>query len=821
MSLENNMFNGTVPKELGKLVNLERFIISANNLSGELPMELNTLTKLTEIRLSRNNFRGKLPSFETWKNLQSLEIEAGGFEGPIPSSISVLTNLTELRISDLNGGVSVFPWLKNMTTMQKLMLRSCNLSRKIPDFVGSMTPLRSLDLSFNNLEGEIPSLDGLSNMEMMLLTNNSFTGPVPEWMKSRDPRTQIDISYNNFAESSVPSTCRDSFNLFKTFSGWDNGEAGKCLISCSKDWYSFHINCAGSKVVVGETSYDDDQASAGSTNFAHPYENWVTSSTGDFWDRNRTISDYTASNISVIEGNETELYTTARVSPLSLTYYGRCLANGNYTITLHFAEIVIRDNRSFQSLGRRLFDVYIQGLRVLKDFDIKSKAQGVDIPIKLKFKATVTDKTLEIRFHYAGKGTTAVPVRGKYGSLVSAISVVSDFEPPNDNRKALIIAVSVATPLIFILMVLGIVWRISYHKRKISKEQELARLDLKTGFFTLRQLKAATDDFSAANKIGEGGFGAVYKGTLLDGTIIAVKQLSSKSKQGNREFVNEIGIISGLQHPNVVRLYGCCVDGHQLLLVYEYVENNSLARALLGPEESRLAIDWPTRQKICVGTAKGLAFLHEESALKIVHRDIKAANVLVDKNLNPKIADFGLAKLDEGDNTHISTRVAGTIGYMAPEYALWGYLTYKVDVYSFGVLILEIVAGINNMKFRPDEDYVCLLDWALVQQKKGNLLELVDPKLGSDFNREEALRIIKVALLCTSPSPALRPTMSAVVQMLEGKADVNEISSDATMYGDDYNFRSLREKYDDNSTLVEKQSFCKSSDARSHIEDAT
>ncbi|XP_019169653.1 PREDICTED: probable LRR receptor-like serine/threonine-protein kinase At1g07650 isoform X2 [Ipomoea nil] len=794
LSLENNMFNGTVPRELGNLVNLERFILSANNLTGDLPIELNNMTGLTQLRLSRNNFTGKLPSFQAWTNLQSLEIEASGFEGPIPSSISALTNLTELRISYLNGGDSEFPMVKNMTSLTKLMLRSCNLIGKIPDYVGSMTPLRTLDLSFNNLEGEIPSL-GLSNMEVMLLTNNSLTGPVPVWMQNRDPRTQIDISYNNFSESSVPSTCRETFNVFKTFSEWNHAE--KCLSPCSKDWYNFHINCGGPKVVIGETTYDDDQNSAGSTKFAHPYENWVTSSTGDFWDVNRTISDYTANNVSVIKGNETELYTTARVSPLSLTYFGRCLANGNYTITLHFAEIIIRDNRSFESLGRRFFDVYIQGVRVLKDLDIKSAAQGVDTPIKLKFNAPVTDKTLEVRFYYTGKGTTAAPVRGNYGSLVSAISVESDFDPPNHKKKTLTIAVSVAASLVAILIVLGIAWRKRYLKSRISKEQELIGLDLKTGFFTFRQIKAATDNFSAANKLGEGGFGAVYKGTLLDGTIIAVKQLSSKSKQGNREFVNEVGMISGLQHPNVVRLHGCCIEGNQLLLVYEYVENNSLARALFGSQESRLQIDWPTRQRICVGIAKGLAFLHEESALKIVHRDIKAANVLLDKNLNPKISDFGLAKLDEEDNTHISSRVAGTMGYMAPEYALWGYLTYKVDVYSFGIVALEIVAGKNNMKFRPNESYVCLLDWALVVQKKGSLLELVDSQLGSDFNKEEAIRMIKVALVCTNPSPALRPTMSAVVRMLEGEADVNDLSSDATMYGDDLHFQSLREKYDE------------------------
>ncbi|PPS18127.1 hypothetical protein GOBAR_AA02455 [Gossypium barbadense] len=283
------------------------------------------------------------------------------------------------------------------------------------------------------------------------------------------------------------------------------------------------------------------------------------------------------------------------------------------------------------------------------------------------------------------------------------------------------------------------------------------------------------------------------QGILLDGTIIAVKQLSSRSKQGNREFVNEIGMISSLQHSNVVRLYGCCAEGDQLLLIYEYMENNNLALALFGTEEVQLRLDWPTRPRICIGIAKGLAFLHEDCPLRIVHRDIKATNVLLDKDLNPKISDFGLARLDEEENTHISTRVAGTIGYMAPEYALWGYLTYKADVYSFGVVALEIIAGKNNMKYRPSENFVCLLDWALVLQQKGNPLDLVDPKLGTKFDKEEAMRIIKVALLCTNPSPALRPTMSEVVNMLEGRNDVHEIISEPSSYGDGMRFKSLTE----------------------------
>ncbi|KAF5472319.1 hypothetical protein F2P56_009046 [Juglans regia] len=158
---------------------------------------------------------------------------------------------------------------------------------------------------------------------------------------------------------------------------------------------------------------------------------------------------------------------------------------------------------------------------------------------------------------------------------------------------------------------------------------------------------------------------------------------------------------------------------------------------------------------------------------------------------------FGFVyKLDEEENTHISTRVAGTIGYMAPEYALWGYLTYKADIYSFGVVSLEIVAGKSNMKFRPNESYVCLLDWALVLKQKGNLLELVDPKLDFEFNKEEAIRMNKVALLCTNPSPTLRPTMSAVVSMLEGQTAVNEAIMDPSVYGDDFKFKALRKQFD-------------------------
>ncbi|XP_062094642.1 probable LRR receptor-like serine/threonine-protein kinase At1g07650 isoform X2 [Humulus lupulus] len=770
--LESNLFSGTIPSELGQL-NLEVLNLNANNLTGEFPMALISLPKLTVLRISGNNFTGKMPEFGNWKQLQKLEIEGSGFNGPIPSSLSNLNKLTELRISDLHGESSDFPDLRNMTNLDRLMLRSCNLRGNIPEY--------------------IPTLTSLS---VLYLTGNLLSGSIPEWINLRDSRYQTDLSYNNFSEVSEPSTCPETFNLFRSSSGQKNNSMlSKCLTPCSRDHYSLYINCGGKKTTIEGIMYEGDEDMGGAAKFVHNSDIWGFSNTGDFWDVWSTTKDYIAENVSILRMNNSELYTTARLSPLSLTYYARCLANGNYTVKLHFAEIVLRDNRSYYGVGRRIFDVYVQGNLVVEDFNIEKEANGIDKEFVKVVKTIVSHKTLEIRVQWAGKGTRNVPKRGMYGSLISAIAVEPDFNPPIRTKATKSIIIGVTTAVLLLSIALCILWCTSFG-RKESRDEVLKGLNLQTGFFTFKQIKAATNNFDATNKIGEGGFGSVYKGVLLDGTIIAVKQLSSKSKQGNREFINEIGMISALQHPNLVKLHGCCIEGKQLLLVYEYMENNSLAHSLFGPEDGELKLDWDTRQKICIGIARGLAFLHDESALKIVHRDIKATNILLDKGLTPKIADFGLAKLNEEENTHISTRVAGTIGYIAPEYALWGYLTDKADVYSFGVMAIEIVAGKNNMRYRPNRNFVCLLDWAIFLQGSGNLMEVVDPKLGSKFRKEEAKRMIEVALLCTNPSPSLRPTMSMVVSMLEGQTLVRTLSLQPSVHSDQSRFQALTEYMD-------------------------
>ncbi|KAB1216419.1 hypothetical protein CJ030_MR4G029197 [Morella rubra] len=802
--VEYNQLSGNLPPELGNLSSLERILLGSNYFTGELPTSFAKLTTLTDFRISDNQFSGKIPDYiQNWKQLGKLVIQASGLNGPIPPSIALLEKLSDLRISDLNGSAAAFPPLNNVTGLKTLILRSCSIIGQLPEYLSVMTTLKTLDLSFNKLSGEIPSsFVSLQKADYIFLTGNMLTGPVPLWILNRGDH--IDLSYNNFTSGRSGSlVCQQqSVNLFASSLIGNNSGIVSCLRSCQKKWYNLYINCGGKEVIVnGSTTYAADTDAAGPSNFFLSTSNWAFSSTGNFMDDDRPTDTYIWTNSSRQSIYNPELYMNARISPLSLTYYAFCLGNGNYTVNLHFAEIMFTDDKTYSSLGRRIFDVYMQGELVMKDFDIVKEAGGVAKAVIRRFTIVVTNSTMEIRFYWAGKGTTGIPVRGVYGPLISAISVDPDFIPPSENGNSISVGAVVgivAAGAFVIFLVLGILWWKGCLGRKSAMEQDLKGLEKYTGTFTLRQIKAATNNFDAANKIGEGGFGPVYKGVLSDGTVIAVKQLSSKSKQGNREFVNEIGMISALQHPHLVKLYGCCIEGNQLLLIYEYMENNSLARALFGPEEYQLKLDWLTRQKICVGIAKGLAYLHEESRLKIVHRDIKATNVLLDRNLNSKISDFGLAKLDEEDNTHISTRVAGTYGYMAPEYAMRGHLTDKADVYSFGIVALEIVSGKSNTSYRPKEECLYVLDWALLLKEKGSLLDLVDPRLGSNYKQDEAMVMIKVALLCANVSPAVRPTMSLVVSMLEGSTKVSELVPDLSVSTDEMTSKAMREHFQQN-----------------------
>ncbi|KAM4077700.1 hypothetical protein ACJW30_12G159300 [Castanea mollissima] len=284
--------------------------------------------------------------------------------------------------------------------------------------------------------------------------------------------------------------------------------------------------------------------------------------------------------------------------------------------------------------------------------------------------------------------------------------------------------------------------------------------------FDLRTIIAATDNFSIANKLGQGGFGPVYKGLLRNGMVIAVKRLSKCSGQGIEQFKTEVALIAKLQHRNLVRILGYCIHKKEKMLIYEYLSNKSLD-SFIFDETKRTCLDWGKRFEIICGIARGILYLHQDSRLRIIHRDLKASNVLLDNALNPKISDFGMARIVGGDQIEANTnRVVGTYGYMSPEYAMQGLFSIKSDVYSFGVLLLEIITGKKNSTYHHDGPSSNLIGHVWDLWREDNSMKMVDPLLDEAYPADEVSRCIQIGLLCVQEHAIDRPTMSTVVFML-------------------------------------------------------
>ncbi|XP_050226006.1 probable LRR receptor-like serine/threonine-protein kinase At1g56140 [Mercurialis annua] len=837
----SNNFSGPLPSELGKCTRLEQMYIDSSGVRGEIPATFVDLRNMVTVWASDNEFTGRIPDFiGNWSKLSSLRFEGNSFQGPIPLALSNLVSLTELRISGLSNGSSSLEFIKGMVSLTVLVLRNDMISDSIPSNIGEYQNLTQLDLSFNNITGQIPeSLFNLSQLSFLFLGNNNLNGPLSAQKSSQ--LVNIDVSYNNLA-GIFPSWVNDpelQVNLVaNNFTIDPSNSSGlpsglNCIqrnFPCNREnpvYSQFAIKCGGPPITSSNNiAYERDNATLGpATYYVTGTSRWGVSNVGLFTGNNNPQYSVFSSS-QVTNTLDPELFQTARVSASSIRYYGLGLENGNYTVNLQFAEIVIEDGNTWKSLGRRIFDIYVQGDRVLKDFDVRKEAGGVSKrAVERNFKAHVSENYLEVHLFWAGKGTCCIPLQGTYGPLISAISATPDFRPTVSNippsskkdRTGLIVGIVVGVGAAGFLLVFVIFFVIQKRKRQSAYDgEEFLGIEARPYTFSYAELKTATDDFSPSNKLGEGGFGPVYKGKLNDGRMIAVKQLSEASHQGKSQFVTEIATISAVQHRNLVKLHGCCIEGNNRLLVYEFHENRSLDQALFG--ERCLNLDWPTRYEICLGVARGLAYLHEESRLRIVHRDVKASNILLDSDLTPKISDFGLAKLYDEKQTHISTRVAGTIGYLAPEYAMRGLLTEKADVFAFGVVALEVATGRPNSDPSQEEEKIYLLEWAWHLHESNREKELVDPKL-LEFDEEEVTRLIGVALLCTQTSPALRPAMSRAVAMLSGDTEIGTVSSKPG-YLTGWKFEDSSFMSDGNVTKGTDSSFYNSSSSTSMVPDA-
>ncbi|KAG7647353.1 unnamed protein product [Arabidopsis thaliana] len=318
-----------------------------------------------------------------------------------------------------------------------------------------------------------------------------------------------------------------------------------------------------------------------------------------------------------------------------------------------------------------------------------------------------------------------------------------------------------------------------HHQMQSSGTPDSAILGSGQTHFSYEELAEITQGFARKNILGEGGFGCVYKGTLQDGKVVAVKQLKAGSGQGDREFKAEVEIISRVHHRHLVSLVGYCISDQHRLLIYEYVSNQTLEHHLHG--KGLPVLEWSKRVRIAIGSAKGLAYLHEDCHPKIIHRDIKSANILLDDEYEAQVADFGLARLNDTTQTHVSTRVMGTFGYLAPEYASSGKLTDRSDVFSFGVVLLELVTGRKPVDQTQPLGEESLVEWArpllLKAIETGDLSELIDTRLEKRYVEHEVFRMIETAAACVRHSGPKRPRMVQVVRALDCDGDSGDISN--------------------------------------------
>ncbi|KAH9610683.1 hypothetical protein KSS87_003692 [Heliosperma pusillum] len=344
---------------------------------------------------------------------------------------------------------------------------------------------------------------------------------------------------------------------------------------------------------------------------------------------------------------------------------------------------------------------------------------------------------------------------------------LSHSELGNNKRLKIIVAVSAVSGTATLVAIAYFLCRRKARQEENPSLDKFEELPL----FKFEKLSAATNNFQESNKLGQGGFGPVYKGTLEDGQEVAIKRLSGTSTQGVEEFMNEVLVISKLQHRNLATLLGCCIERHERMLIYDYMPNKSLDAFLFDPQKKEI-LDWKKRYSIIEGICRGLLYLHRDSRLKIIHRDLKAGNILLDENLNPKISDFGMARIFGGNQSEAdTTRVVGTYGYMPPEYAIEGRFSEKSDVFSFGVLLLEIITGKKTRWF--DESSLSLLGYVWKQWNEDNYISLIDPVIAYQGFEAEISKCIHVGLLCVQEYAQDRPDTSDVIANLSASSTAN------------------------------------------------
>ncbi|KAG0577173.1 hypothetical protein KC19_5G136300 [Ceratodon purpureus] len=671
------------------------------------------------------------------------------------------TTVSGLHLTNLNIKGQLSSSIRNLTSLTILTIfGNPELTGQIPLELGNLTQLVILDLHDNGFNGSIPdSCRDLKQLQFFDLSGNQIVGQVPRWLGNLKLLQRLDLSNNHFNGPLPVSSRNETIGL--------NNLSNLLQMSFSNNNLSGRLDDLSTLINLRILNGSMNQFN-GTFPLLAP---------------NLTVLDLSSNQI-------TGELPNASVLGLQEIYMSKNKLSGN------LSPLFLKSS-NLQSL--KLDGNFISGTLNLQSLQTTSGLQLISLVnnniTDVLFPATITlqsasNLTTLSNLFLGGNPYCSDPQADLLLQVCRSnpfqVLTKRTFFKKNHNVTIIITVVAAAIIVLLASIVSLVIIRRLLKRIRVLRDiqREFAKNEVQPNLYSYNELKVATEDFSPDMKLGQGGFGVVYKGVLPDGSEVAVKQLNN-SDQVLAEFLNEIVTISNVRHRNLVKLKGCCIKGDQRILVYEYVENKNLAEALWdSPSKGGVVLDWPVRFNIILGIARGLAYLHEEVTPSIIHRDIKAANILLNKDLDPKIGDFGLALLFpalDDDRTHLSVNIAGTKGYLSPEYASLGQVSEKADVFSFGILLLEVISGRKNINLRLPAEQRYILEWAWKLYEAGTLSDFIDPKLADKSSTEDVVQVVKIGLACVQYAAVRRPTMSNVVSMLLGHQTLDPINRDSEL----------------------------------------
>ncbi|XP_078155831.1 leucine-rich repeat receptor protein kinase HPCA1-like isoform X2 [Carex rostrata] len=779
----NPGLTGSLPSAIGNLKQLHTLILIGCSFSGEIPAEIGKLSNLVSLSLNSNKFSGRIPAtIGNLSKLYWLDLADNQLTGTIPVSdstnpgLDLLTHTKHLLFDNNNLNGSIPSTLSLVKTLEVLRLDRNSLTGPAPANLSVLTKLSEMHLANNQLNGALPDLTGMISLSFVDMSNNSFdSSDVPLWFSSLPSLTSLYLE-NLKIGGELPQSLFSNSPL-QTLRLRDNRFNGTLNIGTAYSNQLQLIDLTNNKI-------DSLTVGGGYTKQLILVGNPVCTQGNNIPYCKMTVSASPSYNTS-------KKCTTLPPTCLSgQDLSPNCQCASPYTGTLFFRSPSFSDlsNSTYYTiLEQGLKDKFVEFRLPVDSISLQNVFVDSNNNLEMSLGVYPSNKTyfsLEdvtgIGFILSNQTYKPPSVFGPYfflGQQYSAFNVPAP-SSKKSNNKSLPIIIGVAAGVLLLLGLIGFCIFIVRRKkttRPEEKSQSFASWDPKSSgsipqlkgarMFTFEEVKKCTNNFAETNEIGGGGYGLVYRGTLGNGQLVAVKRAQEGSSQGSNEFRTEIELLSRVHHRNLVSLVGFCFDKGEQMLIYEYVPNGTLKDSLSG--KSGVHLDWRRRLRVALGAAKGISYLHELADPPIVHRDIKSSNCLLDENLNAKVSDFGLSKSHGVDGTGlITTQVKGTMGYLDPEYYMTQQLTNKSDVYSFGVLLLELITGKKPLERGR---YIVREVQNLFDRSKDlcNLKNLLDPSLGFTTSVGGFEQYISLALRCVDETSADRPTMSEVVNEIE------------------------------------------------------